>query len=299
MIHRVGLGIVCALGAASFYGMVPNVTRAAFVNGVPPVESTFFRTSVIAIALIILAILRNESLRVPRAAYGSFLAQTLATLIISVGYLASVQFIPVGLAAIILYTFPVLIMLLAPVVEGHAPGILRTLIAVFAFAGLAVAVAPSFDRLDVRGILLAGGAASFCCVQFFSGRSISRHMAPAAFGGLVHLAIWPATLLVAIFAGDGAIHFFPGGTANSTGILFLIGGGIVYVGGYLIHMLSLRFAPASIVAPYFNIEPIMAAVVAALLLGERMAFNQYVGGAMVLVALAASSLIGRKAKSPS
>ncbi|MBI2718633.1 MAG: DMT family transporter [Rhizobiales bacterium] len=292
MIYRTGLGIACALAAASLYGLVPNVVRGALANGVPPVESTFFRTSLIATVFAILAIARGERIVVPREAMTSFIGQATSTLIISVGYLASVQFIPVGLAVIIFFTFPVIIMLAAPLVEGHPPGVLRTLIAVFAFAGLATAVGPSFKQLDLRGILLAAAAALFCTLQFFSGRSISKHMTPTVFGSLIHLAIWPATLAIALVAGGGHLRILPGGGVTVAGYAFMVAVGVLYIFSYLVHMLSLRYAPASAVAPFFNLEPMVATAVAALFLGERMAANQYAGGIMVLAAIVASSLVG-------
>ena len=176
MINKTGLGIACALSAAALYGLIPNFVRSAYLNGVPPVESTLFRTFVIAVIFAIVSIARGERLTVPRLAIPSFAGQAAATLLVSVCYLASVQFIPVGLAVIIFFFFPVLIMLAAPVVEGRNPGILRILIAVVAFVGLAIAIGPSFEKLDIRGILLAALAAAGAALQFFSGRSISGHM---------------------------------------------------------------------------------------------------------------------------
>lgn len=297
MIHRAGLGIACALAAAAMYGLVPNSVRMAFVNGVPPVESTLFRTSVLTVVFAVAAIARGEPFRIPRAAVASFIAQSVATLIVSVGYLASVQFIPVGLAVIIFFFFPVIIMLGAPLIEGHNPGLARTGIAIVAFAGLAVAIGPSFDSLDIRGILLAAAAAFGGAMQFFSGRSISRYMTPSVFGSLVHLAIWPAVLVVALVAGGGTLQILPGGSANATGLLFMSGLATLYVVAYMIQMLSLRFAPASTVAPFYNLEPVVTTAVAALLLGERMQINQYAGGGMVLAALVASSLLGLRKSS--
>ena len=293
MINRAGLGIACALGAAACYGLVPNFARAAYENGIPPIESTLFRTFVIALVFAVIAVAQNERLAVPRGAVPSFIGQSVATLFVSVAYLGSVQFIPVGLAVIIFSLFPVLIMLLAPVVEGRNPGILRMMIAVVAFCGLAVAVGPSFDSLDIRGILLAALGAAGAALQFFSGRAISRYMTPAAFGSLVHLSILPPILAIALYVGEGHLRFFPGGPATGQGLLFLAGVGGVYVVAYMVHMLSLRFAPASTVAPFFNLEPVVTTAIAALILGERLQINQYAGGGLVLAALVASSLLGR------
>jgi drug/metabolite transporter (DMT)-like permease len=242
----------------------------------------------------VLAVLRGEWLGIPRAAVPSFAGQAAATLVISVGYLASVQFIPVGLASVIFFTFPVLIMLASPVIEGHSPGPLSIAVAVFAFLGLAVAIGPSFDKLDFRGILLAAAASLCCTLQFFSGRSLSRHMPSAAFSGLVHLAIWPATLLIALSFGSWKIQFFPGGPVSGIGYAALFGVGCIYVVAYFVHMSSLRFAPASTVAPFYNLEPVVSTTVAAFLLGERLAINQYAGGGMVLAALMLSSFLGSR-----
>lgn len=293
MNNRAGLGIACALGAALLYGLVPNFARAAYENGIPPIETTLFRTLIVALAFAAVAFLQGVRLAVPKGAWPSFAGQSVATLFVSVAYLGSVQFIPVGLAVIIFYLFPVFIMLLAPVVEGRSPGVLRVLVAILAFAGLAVAVGPSFDSLDMRGILLAGLGAAGATLQFFSGRTISRYMTPAAFGSLVHLVILPPILLIALFASSGTLRMLPGGTATSLGLVFVLGVAAVYVVAYMIQMLSLRFAPASTVAPFFNIEPVVTTAVAALILGERLQTNQYAGGGLVLAALVASSLLGR------
>lgn len=293
MINRAGLGIACALSAAAMYGFVPNFVRAAYNNGIPPIESTFFRASILALAFAIIAVLQGERLRIPKGAGISFIGQSIATLAVSIGYLASLQFIPVGLAVIIFFFFPVLIMLTAPIIEGRNPGLLRVLVTAIAFCGLAIAIGPSFETLDVRGILLATLGSAGAALQFFSGRAISRYMTPSVFGSLVHLAIWPPLLAIALYWGSGSLQFLPGGSANSTGLVFMCALALVYVVAYMVQMLSLRFAPASTVAPFYNLEPVVTTGVAATILGERLQSNQYAGGGLVLAALVASSLIGR------
>ena len=77
------------------------------------------------------------------------------------------------------------------------------------------------------------------------------------------------------------------------GLAFMAGLGAVYVVSYMMQMLSLRFVSASIVAPFYNLEPVVTTGIAAVILGERLLINQYAGGGLVLAALVASSLIGR------
>jgi drug/metabolite transporter (DMT)-like permease len=278
-------GIACALLSACFYGLIPNFVRAAFDNGIPAVESTFARTLIIAIVFGLWAWARREPMRFPRAAWPSLAGVALSTLLISVCYLASVQFIPVGLAVVIFFTFPVLIMLVAPLVERRSPGWPRMLLALVAFGGLVLAIGPGFTTLDWRGIALAAIAALGGVVQFLSGRAISRYLTPLAFGAMVHWAILPFTLAIVLGLGQGRLEIMPGGQATVMGFIFLAGVGVTYVFAYLLHMLSLRYAPASQVAPFFNLEPLVTSGVAAVLLGERLSPGQYAGGVMVLMAL--------------
>lgn len=294
MINRAGLGIACALGASAAYGLVPNLARGAFEYGVPPIESTVFRTFAVAVALGVFAVARGESMAIPRPAVPSFIGQSVATLLVSVGYLASVQFIPVGLAVIIFYFFPVLILLAAPLIEGRNPGLFRIMIALVAFAGLAIALGPSFSNLDMRGVLLAAAAAAGAALQAFSGRTISTYVRPAVFGSLVHAAILPPVLVIALATGNGELQIFPGGSATTTGLAFMTALAVIYVLAYMVHMLSLRFAPASTVAPFFNMEPVVTTLIAATILGERLQINHYAGGGLVLAALLASSVAGQR-----
>jgi drug/metabolite transporter (DMT)-like permease len=66
----------------------------------------------------------------------------------------------------------------------------------------------------------------------------------------------------------------------------------------MLPMSSLRFAPASTVAPYYNLEPIVTTAWAGLLFGERLSLNQYAGGGIVLAALVVSSLMGKRENKP-
>jgi drug/metabolite transporter (DMT)-like permease len=275
-------GILHALAAATAYGTLPSMVRAASSLGVPAVESAVLRTLLAATLLGAVVAVSGAGFRVPRAARAAFAGQALATLAISVSYLMAVEYIPVGLAVIIFFTFPVLITLAAPLVEGHRPATASLVAAGLAFAGLALAIGPRFDGLDPRGLALAAIAALGAVVQFFTGRMLARHMQPSQFGALVHLLILPALLALALSLHGGSLALMG---AQGWGLVLAGALSLLYGLGYMMHMRALSAAPASVVAPFFNLEPVVGLSIAALALGERLALLQYVGGGLVLAAL--------------
>lgn len=289
-------GIVLALSAAVVYGAVPNYARLAFLNGVPALETVFYRTTAVALILGIVALARGESFRLTRHSWPSFVFQCLATLMVSACYLASVQFLPVTLSVIIFYLFPVLIVLAAPVAEGHFPGPARLGVALLGFAGLVIAIGPAFESVSVPGVMLAFLGAVGCMLQFFSGRMLSRHLAPAAFGSMVHLAIWPVMLGLAHHFGGNTLALIDGQSLLGPHAGFAVAVVcMAYLGGYFCHMSSVRAAPSSVVAPYFNLEPIISTALAVFVLGEAMTVNQWAGGAMVFAALVVAGFLPQKA----
>ena len=106
----------------------------------------------------------------------------LGTAAVGLCYISSVAFIPVGVATIIFYTFPLIILVASPMIDGDRPTLARAAIFGLAFAGLAIAIGPSFQTLDPRGLALAGGAALGATVQFFFAARATRAVDPAAAG---------------------------------------------------------------------------------------------------------------------
>lgn len=289
--QRTSLGIAFAISATLFYGQVPVLARLGFLNGIPAIESILLRTFVVATVFAFVSLVRRESFWISQEARRPFIWQCIATLAVSACYLMSVQFIPVGLAVIIFFAFPVIVLLLAPVIEGHAPSLIRIAVALFAFAGIAVAIGLDLSTLNPLGLILAAGSALGCALQFFSGRNLSAHVAPAAFSSLVHAAILPIMLVLALWIGDGSISVLTGKSVSGLGLLAMAGVSLCYLAGYFLHMSSVQAARASVVVPFFNLEPVISTLMAGLLLHETLAVNQMIGGAIVLAALILCGII--------
>jgi drug/metabolite transporter (DMT)-like permease len=278
-------GVVLALCAALFYGQVPVLARLAFFNGVPGTYTIVVRTLLVIFALSLLNALIKQPVWKKQASRWAFALQCLATIMVSSGLIMSVQFIPASLAIIIFVTAPVFILLLAPWVEGTSLSWMRALLALVIFAGLALVIGPEFNNLDPRGIALAGLAAVGYVLQFYSGRALSIHLPSTTIGALVHVAIFPVFVVLALTINVEQ-HTF-----TSVGVFAMLGVAVSYVMGYSLQMMSLARAPASRVVPFFNFEPIVTLLSASLILGETLSFLQYAGGAVVISALVAMSLL--------
>jgi drug/metabolite transporter (DMT)-like permease len=290
--HNAARGILFAATATCFYALVPNLARFGVLAGVPALEAVTARTLIIALILGLAAIMTGRSLAVPRAAWAPFAGQTLATLAVSACYIGSLQFISVGLSVLIFFTFPVIVTLLSPFIEGRRLTALDIVLAIAAFAGLALALAPSFQNVSGLGILLAGLAALGCALQFYTGRALSRHMHPMAFGSLVHFAILPFVIALAL-GSHGRFELLQPGQSSLV-IATSIGLGLAYCAGYFCQMSAVRSAPASIVIPYFNLEPVMTTLLAVIFLKEELTLLHLAGAALVIGSLFAMTFLRRR-----
>ncbi len=294
MKDRPGLALAFALSAAVGYGFLPVLAKLGHLNGVPPLESSLFRTIAAVIVYGIIVWWSGWRLGISRTTWRPLALLTLSSCAISTGYLASVQFIPVGVSVIVFFTFPVILVLLSPMIERTPIGVARLALAAVAFAGLAIAIGPSTGALDPRGLLLAGVAALGAVMQFHSARALGGAMHPVLFAFIVHIGFLPVSFALALWFGGGAIASLdPAGvTATGYGALALLCG--LYVAGFFLQMSACTLAPASRVAPFFNLEPVTTMVLAAAILGEALSMNQYIGGALVLAAVIVLGLGDRR-----
>src|SRR3712207_4565960 len=125
-------GLLFALAAASLYGVNIVSARLAAESGVSGVAFVFYRVFLMLAIVAAVAALRRASLRIVPGEGRALVVAALATAALGAAYLSSVAFIPVTVAVTVFYTYPVLIVLLSPLVDGTR--ITGTLLAVTALA---------------------------------------------------------------------------------------------------------------------------------------------------------------------
>lgn len=281
-------GLALALASAAAFGT--NIVSAQLAGhaGLSGPLIVFYRVFLMLALVIGAAMIWRSSLAVPRHRWSALALFGLSTALTACAYLSSVAFLPITVAAVVFYTFPILIVLAEPFFTSARFSLDRVVIALVAFLGVAMVVGPDWHGLDPRGLALALAASVLAAVQFFSAaRCGDTGTLPKLFWS--HLVILPVTLailaLTGLFQSPSALALAP------IAVAITIGG---YLIGFLLQVLALaRVAPGP-AALAFCAEPVFAVAIAAVFLGERVGSLQYAGGALVVAAIIANVILEQK-----
>lgn len=280
----VGIGIAAALASATAYGINIVYARMATQQGVSAADLVFLRVFLMLGAVAVVTAISRGALHLPAAGRPAILGLGIASAGVGLAYFFAVSFVPIGVAAIIFYTFPLLILLASPFVDGGRFTLHRFGVFALAFTGLAIAIGPKLGDIDPRGILLAALASTLAAWQFFMASRSGRHVGPQAMMFWSHIVIMPISGAAALLLGGigwGAIA-----QAWLPSALTVAG----YLAGFALQMVAARRAPAAMIGLIFCLEPVVAILFAGLILGETLSHAQMIGSLLVLAALIASSL---------
>jgi len=286
-VQRSGAGLAFALSGAFFYGFNITFAKIAAELGVGGPMIVAERVLVMIAIGLVIGRLTRASFSVPRNERMPLFGLGLGSTGVSICYISSVAFIPITIAAVIFYTFPILIVVLSPFIDRKPLTLAMMAIVLTAFIGVVLVLGTTDAGLDPKGLLLAAGASISAAIQFFAGTRC-RQTGTAAKLVISQVIVLPSALLTVYFTG--AIF-----TVDSQMIAFVpvwltIGG---FVFGFGFQILALARISASVAGLAFCLEPVVAALTSAIVLGERLASIQYLGGMIVIAAIIATVFVER------
>ena len=274
------LGVSIALMSACSLGFIPIFARLSFDGGTAPWTLVLLRALFgLVMAATAVAALRLD-LRVPRDLWGLLLLTGVGLTMISVGYMTSVAYIPVSLAAILFYTFPLIVLAAKMVQARRLPGPRRSAAYGCAFMGLALALGTEVGGMDGRGLALAMTASAGAALMYLAGERVLARVGMLQVAFYTHLVAVP--VMAAATFGTGSFVT----PVTDAGWQAVLAAGFCYMIGVGTQFPALKFAgavPASLVS---NAEPLVSLLVAAVVLGERLSTPQYLGGLLVIAAVA-------------
>ncbi|MFD7232906.1 DMT family transporter [Streptomyces sp. NPDC059881] len=298
-----GLGL--ALASAFAFGGSGVAAKPLIEAGLDPLHVVWLRVAGAALVMLPLAWRHRDLLiRKPALLAGFGL---LAVAGVQACYFAAISRIPVGVALLIEYLAPALVLAWVrfvqrrPVTRAAAAGV------ILAVGGLACVVEVwSGVSFDVIGLLLALGAA--CCqVGYFvlSDQGGTGDDAPDPLGVIAYGLLIGALVLTAVARPWEMDWELLGGTAAMSGASVpaaLLLGWIVLIAtvvAYVTGVVSVRRLSPQVAGVVACLEAVIATVLAWVLLGEHLSAPQIFGGAVVLVgAFIAQSSTPKAASGP-
>lgn len=281
-------GLLFALCSASLYGFNIVYARMASFAGVSGSAIVVYRVLLMLALVGIVAVITRRSLAMAREERGILILLGVSTALVGICYLSAVTFIPVTVAAVVFYTFPILIVLASPFVEGTklTPALLG--VVATATLGVVMVVGPAFGDLDWRGLALAFGASLATATQFFAAaRCRKTGVVSKVFW--IHLLVLPTAALISLAFGQltppTALALAPFAVAMT------IGG---YILGFVLQFLALGRITAVAAGIIYCTEPVVAAISSAFILEETLAPLQVAGGALVLAAIVTNVLLEQR-----
>ncbi|MEW9529230.1 DMT family transporter [Microbispora sp. NPDC049125] len=283
------VSLAIATVSAFCFGFSGPMAKFLGAAGLQPLQAVWVRMAGAGVVLIlVLLIVRPRALRIPRdrllffAAYAAIAVAAVQGL-----FFLAITRLPVGVALLMEYLSPVLVVLWVRFVRRVRVPRSAYLGALVAILGLAVVVQVWEGlRLDALGLLIALCAAACCAGYFLMSDSFGDDVDPL---GLVAWAMLGSAVILLPVSRPWDIPWQAfTGTAAVGGHTLPVAGAAVWlvlvatVAAYLTGVTAVRRLSAAVGATVASIEVIAGAVIAWVLLGEHLGAAQIIGGAIVL-----------------
>lgn len=283
--------------AALLWSTLGVAFKALGAYGLGPVHIGFLRAAIAGAALAALLVVRQERVRLARRDVPLFLAYGVVSVaVFFVVYPTAVRISTVTMAVVLLYTAPAWVALMGALFLGERVTVGKGAAIALAVAGGAL-VAGAYDPRALRGNL-PGVAAGLLSGLTYATLGIF---------GKAALRRYPPVTVMAYALGVGALALLPFALLDARGLLeplqsptalalVLYTGLGPTAGSFLLYVAGLRrmgdAGRASVVA---TLEPVAAAALAYVLLGEVLASWQWLGVALVVAAIVALQAKARPA----
>ena len=274
---------VCLIWGTTYLGIRVSL------ESMPPMLMGGLRWTLAGGLLAFYLLARGERLP-PRERWGGTILLGFLMLVLgNGGVVVAEQWIPSGLAAVLIATSPFWmagVEGLLPDGDRLRPPVVAGLL--IGFAGIVVLVWPELTTGSGNGSLFVAGvvATQIACVGWSAGSAYSRrharHDNVLGTTALQMLAGGVMMLALGTVRGEWAHLFFTSRSATAFVYLSTIGA----IGGFVAYTYALRHLPVSFVSLYAYINPLIAVVLGILLLSEPFDLRMAVAAALVLVGVA-------------
>ena len=289
-------GYALVLGAAALFAVNASVSKVVLTAGIAPDRLTALRCTAAAMGLLLVALVAGPArLRLTWREVPSLVALgVVGAALVQWFYFVAIDRLPVGIALLLEFTAPVFVAVYARVVQRAAVRRRVWLAIALSLAGLGL-VAEVWRDAGLDGLGVAAGlAAALCLTTYYviGAHTVARRDPISltfwmfAFAALFWAVALPWSGFDTSMLSDEASML---GTFSTAQVPLWAVLAFVVLGGTLVpfalNLGALRDLPATQVGVVGMAEPVLAALVAWLWLGQSLSPVQLVGGAVVLAAI--------------
>lgn len=287
---RVLTGNILALTAAVAFALTNAAASLAFSGGSNPSTLAALRFVLPALVLMSWLAVERRPLRLPRRDAWIAVSLGAITAAYSWALLSAIGSIPLALAILIFYLFPLVATVILAVFGWESLG-LRTIAAiVVAFAGLVLALDPRVGRINLEGVLFGLAAAiGLGIVVAVSSRVFrSGDSRPVT----LYLSTVAAILLIGFCAQQGDVAL-PNTASGWTGFVAAM---LFYAFAVIAFFIAVSMIGPARTSLLSYAEPVVSAGLGVAVLGEVLTPTQIGGIVLMVGALAAATVLKQPAR---
>src|SRR2546423_2172652 len=274
------MGVALVIGSACCFGTLGVFGKLAYRLGLSTPQLLSYRFGLAALLLWFAVAIIRQGLPPRRSLVGLAIMGGAGYVGQSGSYFSALHFIPASTNALLLYTFPVVVTLLAAALFHEPLGWPRLAAVGLAFLGTVLVVEAQLRSAAPIGILLGLGSAAFYSGYILFGSRLLPGLPPVSATASIMTSaaiVWTA---YAATTGQLLVDWTPPRIALLAG--FAVLGTIIPV---LTFILGLRLVGPSRAAILSTFEPASTVLLAVIILGELASPIQYLGGVLILVSV--------------
>ena len=277
------LGTCLAVVAAVSFAAGTTTAVVAYDAGATPLSVITTRTTFTLVVVFVLIRVTGASLGMARRDRAIALAVGLVLGVQSYSHYEAVGLLPVAIAILVLYLYPLLVGLISHVTGNEKMTRALGVALVAALVGLFFALDITGGGLDPTGILLAVVAASTFAVVIVVNASLIRRTG-ASLPVTFHMNLAASAAFIALCAGLGEFPL----PASRDGWIAFAAVPLFYSIGLISFFVAIGVTGAVRASLVMNLEPIAAIVFGFALLRQVLAPLQLFGAALVIGAIVAA-----------
>src|ERR1700682_3380092 len=273
-------GVPLIIGPAVCFGTLGVFGKLAYRLGLTTPQLLSYRFALAAVLLWLTAVVIREGLPARRSLLGLIIMGGAGYVGQSGSYFSALHFIPASTNALLLYTFPVAVTLLAAVLFRESLRFVKLAACGLAFFGTLLVVEAQLHSAPAIGIALGLGSAAFYSGYILYGSRLLPGLPPVSATATIMTAAAVVWGIYAAITGQLAVAWtYP--RIALMGSFALLGTTVPV----LTLILGLRMVGPSRAALLSTFEPASTVLLAVIILGELASPLQYLGGALIIASV--------------